>query len=196
MKSIRTILTVIMLSATAHAGLFVEPMLTYETSDSSVDYPAPFSNSTGSAAGLGVGLRLGLHFKEVIFGGIDMRYSNPKFKDSSVNYDAKALAFNWGPVIGAQMPITGLRVWGSYLWGGSFDPESSGGYDVKFEQASGFRLGGGFQFILVGLNLEYQEVNYASTTLEQAGPFAPGTFGDPHLQNKSWILSFSFPVEM
>lgn len=196
MKSLLGLLTIFMLSVPAQAGLFVEPMLTYETSNSTVDYPAPFSNSTGNATGLGIGARLGFHFAEIVFAGIDARYSMPQFKDSSVNYEAKAVAHNWGPVIGVQMPVVGLRVWGSYIWGGALDPEASGGYDVKFEQASGFRVGGGFQFLLVSLNLEYQEANYASTTLEQVGPFAPGAFGDPHLQNKSWILGVSFPVEM
>ncbi len=195
MKVLLPLLTMLLMS-NAHAGMFVEPMITYENGSHTTDYPAPFSNASGTATGMGLGARLGFHFAEIVFAGLDARYSLPEFKDSSINYSAKSTAINWGPVIGVQMPIVGLRAFGSYVWGGSLDPEASGGYDVKFEKASGFRLGGGFQIIAFSLNLEYQEINYASASIEQAGPFAPGSFGDPHMRNKSWILSISFPMEM
>ena len=94
-------------------GLFLEPSVTYESSETDVNYPSPFSSSSGKADGLGLGARAGMHFYESFFLGLDVRYAMPQFKDSSVSYDAKSVSTNWGPVVGMQMPIVGLRVWGS-----------------------------------------------------------------------------------
>lgn len=176
-------------------GIFVEPAVTYETSNSSIHYPSPLSDSTGSLTGFGLGGRLGIHLSEIVFAGIDGRYSMPYFKDSSTNYGANATAANWGPVLGVQMPIVGLRVWGSYVMGGILDPENSGGYDVKFSEAKGYRIGAGFKVMIVSLNLEYQNLKYGATTLEKIGPFSPGTgFNDVNLTNDTWIVSASMPI--
>lgn len=68
----------------------------------------------------------------------------PDQKDSSVNYNAKATSTRIGPVIGMQMPNLGLRIWGTYILSGDLDPEKSGNYDVKFQDAKGYRIGTGF----------------------------------------------------
>lgn len=99
------------------AGLFVEPAVTYQKGNSDVNYPAPLSNSTGDVAGFGIGARLGFHINEVVFVGFDGRYSMPNFTDSSVQYDAKATAVDWGPTVGIQMPNVGLRIWGKLFDG-------------------------------------------------------------------------------
>lgn len=184
-------------AAVAQAGLFVEPAITYETSDASTNYPAPQGDSTGKADGLGFGARLGFHLADVVFIGIDGRYSMPEFEDADTSYSAKAVASNWGSVIGVQMPIVGLRVWGGYIWDGEMNPEASGGYDVKFTKATGYRLGAGLKLIAVSLNLEYQDLKYNNASLEQVGPFTPGTsFEDVDYKNKSWIVSVSFPLSI
>lgn len=178
------------------AGVFLEPAVTYEFGETDVNYPAPLSNSSGNADGFGLGLRVGLHVYETFFVGLDGRYSMPKFKDSGVSYDADAKAYNWGPVIGMQMPDLGLRIWGTYVIDGGMDPDASGNLDVRFQDGRGFRLGAGFRLAAVSLNVEYQEVKYGQTDLEQIGPFAPGTdVGGVDLENKSWIASVSFPIE-
>lgn len=178
-------------------GLFAEPAVTYELGDSSVDYPAPFSNSSGDINGFGLGVRLGVHLNEVIFLGGDVRYSMPKFKDSTNDYDASAVSTNWGVVVGVQMPDIGLRIWGTYVLGGEIDPEKSNNVDVKFAKATGYRVGGGFRVAMISLNLEYQDLNYDKATLQELGAFTPGSsFDDVELKNKSWIASVSFPLEL
>jgi len=121
----------------------------------------------------------------------------PKFKDSSVNYDAKSISTNWGPVLGIQMPALGLRVWGTYVVDGELNPEQSGSFDLKFTEAKGYRIGTGFRILAFSLNLEYQDLKYGQTTFEQIGPFSPGTsLNSVDLENKTWLVSASFPIEM
>jgi hypothetical protein len=177
-------------------GLFIEPALTYERSDTSVNYPAPFSSSSGKVNGFGIGARLGIHLKEVFFLGLDGRYSMPTFKDSTVSYDAKSVSTNWGPVAGLQMPNLGLRLWGGIILGGNLNPERSGSLDVNFKDTFGYRVGAGFRLMPVSLNLEYQHLKYEQTILEQVGPFSNTTFNNVTLENNSWVASVSFPVEL
>ena len=180
-----------------HLGLFVEPAVTYERGDTDVNYPSPFSNSSGSADGFGVGARLGFHVADILFLGADARYSKPQFKNSSASYDAHSTAFNWGPVAGVQMPIVGLRVWGSYVAGATLDPDRSNNFDVKYKNGSGYRVGAGFKIAIVSLNLEYQSIKYTQAVLEQIGPFsAASVFNNVELKNKSWIVSVSFPIAL
>lgn len=186
--------------STAHAlsaaGLFIEPSVTYESGESDVNYPSPLSNSTGEVRGLGVGARLGFHVSEVLFVGLDGRYSKPDFSDSSVDYDAESTATNWGPVIGMQMPAIGLRLWGSYVINADLDPEKSGSFDVKFNDGVGYRVGAGFRLAAVSLNLEYQQIQYDSATLQQLGPFSSSdAFNNVDLETQLWIASVSFPLE-
>jgi hypothetical protein len=183
-------------SGGSDGGLFVEPALTYEVGTTSVNYPSPFSSSSGTAEGLGIGGRLGFHVNEAFFVALDLRYSMPEFTDSSVEYDAKSVSTNWGPAVGFQMPNLGPRLWGGYILGGVLDPESSGSFDVKFEEAAGYRVGAGFRLFTLSLNLEYQHLKYGQTTLEQVGPFSGGSAMDNvNLTNKTWIASVSFPLE-
>lgn len=179
------------------SGLFVEPAITYERGETKVNYPSPFSDSTGSSNGLGIGARLGFHIMEIVFVGVDGRYSMPQFKDSAVNYDATATASNWGPVVGVQTPIVGLRVWGSYILGGELNPEASAGTDVKFDKAHGYRVGAGFRLAIVSVNLEYQNLKYDQVTLEQLGVFNPGTtLNGTNLSSSTWLASVSMPFEL
>jgi len=180
-----------------NSGLFLEPAVTYELGDSHVNYPSPLSSSTGSQEGFGIGARVGVHMYEAFFLGVDGRYSMPKFKDSTASYDASAVSTNWGPVIGMQMPDIGLRLWGSYILGGTLNPDQSGNLDVKFSDATGYRIGAGFRVMAFSLNLEYQKLDYDKTKLEQLGPFATSTaLNNVQLENEAWIVSASFPMEL
>ncbi len=179
------------------AGAFVEPMITYEMGNSGVNYPSPLSNSSGKVEGIGLGGRFGVHIAETFFAGLDLRLAYPQFKDSSTNYDAKSTSSNWGLFVGMQVPVVGLRVWASYILGGEVNPEKSGLLDVKFQNASGYRLGAGYRISIVSLNLEYQQIKYGQAQLEQAGPFTgTSTFDSVSLQNNSWVASVSFPFDL
>lgn len=182
--------------AVSSAGLFVEPSVTYENGTTDVNYPSPLSNSTGEMSGLGLGARLGFHISEVLFVGLDARYSKPNFKDSSVSYDAESTSTNWGPVIGMQMPIVGLRIWGAYVLNSDLDPEKNGSFDIKFTEGKGYRVGAGFRLTAISLNLEYQQIQYDSATLQQLGPFSSNNvFDNVDLDSQLWIASVSFPLE-
>lgn len=177
-------------------GMMIEPALTYELGYTSIRYPAPFSDSTGTATGFGLGARVAFHFRESFFLGLDLRYGFPQYTDSAVNYDSSASSTNWGPVVGMQMPNIGMRVWGALILGGDLDPAGSS-FDVNFQGAKGYRVGAGFRLASLSLNLEYQNLKYDQTKLEQLGPFSPGTtLGGVQLENKTWIASVSFPLEI
>lgn len=179
----------------AEGGLFVEPMITYESSSSSIDYPAPFSNSTGSVNGAGIGVRLGGHVMDAIFLAADVRYSKPQFKDSTNNLDAASTSMNYGAVVGFQMPMLGLRVWGGYVFGGELSPEESNGVEFKFSDPKGYRVGAGIHVLMVSINLEYQALKYDKTTLETLGGFSANTNLDSSkLTNNSYVASVSFPI--
>ncbi len=183
--------------AQSPSGIFLEPAITYELGDHTVNWPSPLSSSTGKTQGLGLGIRAGFHLNESFFLGVDGRYSTPTFKDSSVSYDANSKALNYGPVLGFQMPDLGLRIWGAYVLGGELNPEASGAWDVNLKNATGPRLGLGFRVQAFSINLEYENLKYGETVLEQAGPFTPGTsYSDVKLENKTWLVSASFPIEL
>lgn len=61
--------------AVSDGGFFFEPGITYEASESSVNYPRPLNDSSGSVNGFGVMGRIGGHFMESFFAGADARYS-------------------------------------------------------------------------------------------------------------------------
>lgn len=184
-------------NARAEGGLFVEPVITYELGSAAVDFPSPFSNSSGEANGFGLGAKVGFHISEAFFLAADGRYSMPQYKDSSVDYNAKATSTNWGLLVGAQMPDLGMRVWGGWILGGELNPEQSGSFDVAYTGATGYRIGTGFRIAAFSVNLEYQQIKYSDTTLEQVGPFSSNSaLNNVNLENKTWIASLSFPLEL
>lgn len=177
-------------------GGFIEPMLTYESGTGDVNFPSPYRNSESKVEGLGLGARLGAQVYETIFAGIDGRYSFPTFKDTSLNQDVEARAWNLGPLVGIQMPTPiGLRFWASWILAGELDPDRDQGVDEIFKSGNGFRLGGGINLAIVSLNLEYQYLKYDTIEIEEVGIFNTGYTSDEiALTNKSIILSASFPI--
>lgn len=203
MKNILLLAAVTLLGTTvAHAenkgGLFVEPMLTYEKGEGSVDFPAPFSSSDTDVNGFGAGARVGFHVYESIFIGADGRYSMPEFKDSSINQKTDAKAWNYGPVVGFQTPgDLGIRVWGGYIMDGVLDPDKDKNVDEKFSEAHGYRVGAGIKLGIASVNLEYQNLTYDKTEIKEVGVFTPGyKTSSIELENSSWILSASFPISL
>ncbi|MGE3759370.1 MAG: outer membrane beta-barrel protein [Pseudobdellovibrionaceae bacterium] len=176
-------------------GLFVEPGVTYQIYDSTIQWPAPFSNSTGKVQGWGVMGRFGLHVDSVFFVAVDARFSLPHFKDSSVNYDASATQWDLGPSVGVQMPwVVGLRLWATYVATSQLDPKSSGNFDVKMNDGKGYRVGAGFKLAIVSLNLEYQKVDYDNIKVQSAGPLS-GQLNSKYA-GEGWVLSASFPLAL
>ncbi len=185
-------------STTAHAaaGLFIEPGVTYERGDGELDFPAPFGGTSADVDGFGLLGRVGFHVSDAFFLAADGRYSRPELKND--DYKADATAYNYGATAGIQMPtLLGLRVWGTWVFGGELDPEKNDNLDVKFKDASGYRLGAGLRFGIVSVNLEYQQLTYDKAELQSIGPFNPGeTFDDVEGKNDSYILSVSFPIAL
>ena len=186
------------LSFADSGGFFLEPMVTYEKGEGDLNFPAPFSNDETDLNGFGAGLRLGFHILDSLFIGADGRYSMPKFEDKTLNQDTDAKAWNYGPVLGLQMPTAlGIRLWGGYIYDAVVDPDASQGVDERFEDGHGWRVGAGIKLGPTSLNAEYQDLTYDTTEIEQAGVFTPGTtFNNVNLDNKTWIFSVSFPMTM
>lgn len=176
-------------------GLFIEPMLTYETGESEVDFPSPIGNSDSDYSGLGVGARLGFHIQESIFLGVDGRYSRISYENDDTDVDTEGSSYNFGPVIGFQMPTElGLRVWAGFVMG-EIDLDEDNDYDISFEDGTGYRIGAGIKLSMVSLNLEYQNITYERTRLRNAGVFS-GTTRNVEAENSSYVLSVSFPIAL
>ena len=178
----------------AFAGFYIEPGLTYEKGDNSIQWPAPFSESSGESKGLGLNVKLGYHADDVFFVGFDGSYSQPKFENSSVNYSADATSTTYGAIVGVQMPIVGLRLWGGYIFAGELNPKADGNFDVKFSSAKGPKLGVGFKVLMVSLNFEYMDLEYDKADAELAGALS-GELTD-NLKNKVGVVSVSLPFTL
>lgn len=179
-------------------GVFVEPMVTFEKGTGDIHFPDPINNSTTNLDGFGVGARLGFHIFETLFLGLDGRYAMPQFKDSSLGQEIKAKAWNYGPVVGLQMPTAlALRVWAGYIFDGRLDPDKDKNVDEEFSDAHGYRVGAGIKLGIVSLNLEFQDLKYDTTDINEVGIFSPGySSRNIHLNTSTWILSASFPFSL
>ncbi|WP_413942772.1 outer membrane beta-barrel protein [Bdellovibrio sp. HCB-162] len=175
-------------------GFYIEPGITYEKGDNKLEWPAPLGDSTGNTRGLGVDLKLGMHVESSFFIALEGAYSKPHFEQSATNYDADAKSTLYGAVIGAQMPVVGLRIWAGYIFGGELDPDESGGVDVKFKDARGPKVGLGFKILMLSLNVEYMDLEYNDSVLEKPGSVAGSL--DNKLKNKLGLVSVSIPLTL
>jgi hypothetical protein len=167
-------------------GFFLEPMVTWETGEGD-------QGARSETDGFGAGMRLGGHVGEILFLGVDGRYSFPSLQAPG-GLDVDAEQWNVGALVGVQMPwFVGLRLWGNYIFSGELDPDSSAGFDTKFTDANGYRVGAGIRVAIASLNIEYQDLDYDET--EVSGVFGGGTLGSQQDQ-QSWIFSVSFPFTM
>ena len=171
-------------------GVFIEPSVTYTSGEMKTSYPI-FNDSTEKTTGAGLGLRLGAHVHESIFLGADVRYSMLSMDSSALNGKADANAMNYGVTLGAQTPVAGLRVWGTYVIGGEMDPKEINNVDVKFKEQTGYRVGVGFYVAVVSLNLEYQDTKFNKLESESG---ITGTTDSITGDDKAWIAIVSFPV--
>lgn len=188
--------TIGLVRAQGAGGVFVEPMITFEKGTGDIHFPSPVNSSSTNIDGFGLGARLGFHVFDTIFLGLDGRYAMPQFKDSSIGQKTQSKSWNYGPVVGHQMPTSlALRIWAGYVFDGQLDPDKDKNVNEKFSQAHGYRLGAGLKLGIISLNLEYQDLKYDKTDINQVGIFNPGySTSNIHLNTSAWILSASFPI--
>jgi hypothetical protein len=204
MKSLALVLlATVLVGAPAFAddggGLFVEPMVTLgrDTADIKTSSIPLFDDTNGTVSSYGVGAKLGMHINDVFFAGLDGRFNRSKMSDSSYG-SPTGNGYNVGVTAGVQMPVVGLRVFGTYVPFGGFDPEAGNqGVDLKFKKAKGFRVGAGFRVAMVSLNLEYQVLKYDQTEVQSIGSSGAinGTTNVDY-ETKGWVASVSFPLDL
>jgi hypothetical protein len=167
------------------AGFYFEPGVFYESGKGTVD----LDDSEATTKGLGVDLKLGMHFVDrMLFVALDGTYSKPKFEHDNTSYSADATSSTYGAVIGVQTPLLGLRLWAGYVFGGTLDPEESGLFDVKFDEASGPKMGVGIKIVFVAINVEYMDLKYKKGTGNWGSFPSLDDFG-----NKVTMVSVSVP---
>jgi hypothetical protein len=129
---------------------------------------------------------------------LQMLNAMPEFKDSSLGQKIRARSWNYGPVLGLQMPTgLSLRIWAGYIFDGQLDPNKDENVNEMFTDASGYRIGAGIKFSLISLNLEFQSLNYDKAEINEIGIFNPGyRASNINLDTSAWILSASMPISI
>ncbi len=179
------------------SGFYLEPGITYENLDTNISWPAPYSGSSGTVRGAGLMARLGFHANQTIFLAFDGRYVKPTFDDSATNVYTDSSLYDYGPVLGAQVPYRGMRVWGQYIMGGTLDTDERNGLDYRFDNSQGYRVGLGMHIRAISLNLEYQDLTYDTNIQGSSTAFAPNvSFSNADLVTRGLILSLTFPLSI
>ena len=178
------------------SGLYIEPGVTYTTMQSNVNYPAPFSNSSANVSGFGAVFRGGIHVFERFFVAADARYGLNKFQDNGNNISVNGSSWDLAPTIGVQMADYGVRLYGGYILAGNMDPKGVNGYDFRFEDPTGWRVGAGLKLQQLSVNIEWQTIHYGKTTVQSAGGFAAGSNTDAiKFDGNGIVASVTFPIE-
>jgi len=184
-------------SQSSQIGVFVEPILLGSSesfSMKSAQLPFVASNTSGTATGYGLGLRLGIHLSE-FFLGVDGRYDREQMNDSFYQ-PATAEVFNYGPTLGIQMPYAGLRLMGTYVMGGQFNAAPGiSGLQLNFLNPTGWRAGVGIHIGSVSVNAEYQDLTYGTTQVASLGSLAVNSNVNMQTETSGYLLSVSFPTE-
>jgi hypothetical protein len=180
------------------SGFYFEPLLSISQEDSSIQtsqLPLVNLDTSGNATGYGIGVKLGTHLGKMLLLGVDTRYSRMTTDDSFYN-KARSDVFNFGPTIGVQTPYFGVRLLASYVLLGESNPDAAAqGIDLKFKEATGWRLGAGVYVASVSINLEYQNLTYGSTEVESIGTLPVNNLTSIEANNTGYAMSLSFPME-
>lgn len=181
-------------------GLFLEPMLITSQEDTTIkssQLPLLQDDTSGKQNGYGVGLRFGGHVSEIFMAGVDARYSKSQLKDSFYE-TADTNVYDIGPFVGLQTPYFGIRLLAGYVVAGENDPASGvQGLDLKFKEANGWRVGAGLYVAAVSVNVEYQDLTYNSTEIQNYGLInRSGGTSSVDANNRGYSVSLSFPVEL
>jgi hypothetical protein len=109
--------------------------------------------------------------------------------------NADANEYTLGPTVTWETPWYGIRLMGTYVMAGEFLPSLDPyGVDMLFKDPTGFRVGAGAEFGPVSVNLEYQDLRFATTQVNSAGslPIAPQSIS-MNTETSGYLLSVSFP---
>lgn len=177
----------------AQANFFVEPYATYEQGKADFESSSGIVSFTGDMKGLGIGARVGGHIGDIVFLALDAQYAEPEF--TSTNYTTKTRSMLAGVTLGAQTPVVGLRVWGSYLPVGTLDQDRAQGLQMKFSEPEMIKLGVGFRVGVFSVNLERLSGRYKkSEVVNDSSVFAAFTNADA--KRESYQLGVSFPFAL
>lgn len=186
-------------SRLSKGGLFIEPILMVSQEDTTIKASQLFllaDDTSGTSKGYGVGLRFGGHISEILLIGVDARYSKVQIEDSFYT-KSDADVYNIAPMVGLQTPIFGIRLMAGYVVFGENNPRSGiQGLDLKFKEASGWRIGAGLHVAAVAFNIEYQDLRYNTTEIESFGSVAVNRATSVDADSHGYSLSLSFPVEL
>ncbi|MEZ0392085.1 MAG: hypothetical protein ACAH59_07725 [Pseudobdellovibrionaceae bacterium] len=181
-----------MSSPERRGGVYIEPGIFGSIQDSDISVG---DDESATSNGFGVDLKLGGHINSMFFLAADGRYERSRFEGSSYE-DTDADAWNWGPTAGVQAPFFGGRLWGTYVVDGEHDPDSGvDGTDLRFTDPYGWRFGAGVKFSSVSLNLEYEDLTYRTTEVDDSGGGALGT-ESIDFESRGYAVSLSFPMSL
>ncbi len=173
-------------------GLYLEPGVTYQMTESNIDYSGGIANSLATARGFGVVARGGIHLYERFFVAADARYAMLNFNDNANNLSINATSWDIAPVVGVQMADYGVRLYGGYVLAGNLDPRSTRGFDSKFEDPTGWRLGAGLKLQQLSVNIEWQRIHYGKSVLERPAGAVPSNID---YNPDGIVASVTFPIE-
>jgi hypothetical protein len=176
-------------------GLFIEPAILGSRQDADIESSLTGADTNGTSNGFGVDLKLGGHVNEMFFLAASGRYERTQLEGSAYD-DADADVWTVGPTVGLQAPVFGLRLWGTYVLDGSYNPEA-GAQDVnlRFDDPYGWRVGAGIRLSTVSLNLEYEDLTYQKSEIESFGSLPTADVPIDFAQ-RGYIVSLSFPMDL
>lgn len=180
-------------------GLALEPMLIYGQETANIrtsQLPIISDDTTAGEKSAGIGLKLGGHIAGILTAGVDGRYSRTRLSDSSYG-ETEGDKYTVGPTLGVQMPVAGLRVWGTYVVAGGYDPSAGAqGFDLRFNDPRGYRMGVGFHIGAVSLNLEYEDLTFQNTEIQSFGGIGGSAATAVDFDSRGYMASLSFPIEL
>lgn len=186
-------------SRLGRGGFFIEPMLTATQQDSTVrtsQLPIVTGDTKGNSKGFGAGVRIGGHASDILIVALDGRYSRVDVDDSFYS-KAKADVYNVAPMIGLQTPLFGVRIMAGYVVAGENNPGAgSQNIDLKFKEASGWRVGAGVHIYAISINLEYEDLTYNTTEVESFGSVAVNNSTSVDSNSRGYTLSLGFPIAL
>lgn len=178
-------------------GLFIEPYVGYEKSDGELRlFNSSALSPDGELKGWGAGLRFGAHMNDIVFIGVDGQYAEQELRDEgadSRHLDTKSWLI--GPVVGAQTPYYGVRVWAAYYLLGEIELDrDSEAANLGFKDPRILKVGAGVRAGPVSLNLEYMNGKYTKFQTRNVGPFTGTT--DAEVKKDGYMVSVSFPFSL
>ncbi len=179
-------------------GFYIEPGLFGSRNENSLKTSQllPAGDVNGRSEGVGLDLKIGGHLNDIAFLALDGRYERARFSGSNYQ-NADSNIYNYGPTLGFQAPIWGMRLWGTYVLDGVNDPQSgANNVKLRFTNPYGWRGGIGFHIQSVSLNLEYEDLTYRTTEVQSIGTAPVGSNTKVDFGQRGYLASLSFPISL